>query len=104
MEDPQHYLEQGLLQAREASRQLAQSNDATVRQVLNALADRALEACDEILEANRSDLSRMPEDDPKQRKPDISLARKKINWEPIISLDEGLGETIAYFKDLLETI
>ncbi|GHU41403.1 NAD-dependent dehydratase [Clostridia bacterium] len=40
----------------------------------------------------------LPQDDPKQRKPDISLAKEKLNWEPKIALDEGLLKTIAYFK------
>jgi len=40
----------------------------------------------------------LPADDPKQRKPDISLARKKLNWEPAVSLEEGLKETIQYFR------
>ncbi len=38
------------------------------------------------------------EDDPKQRKPDISLARKKLNWNPEFSLDEGLKITLDYFR------
>ena len=40
----------------------------------------------------------LPADDPKQRKPDISLAREKLNWEPAVSLEEGLKETIQYFR------
>ncbi len=40
----------------------------------------------------------LPTDDPKQRKPDISLAREKLNWEPSVSLEEGLKETIQYFR------
>ena len=40
----------------------------------------------------------LPSDDPKQRQPDISLAKNKLNWEPIISLNEGLSKTIDYFK------
>ncbi len=43
-----------------------------------------------------------PADDPKQRRPDISLARKIMNWEPKISLDEGLPRTIDYFRNTLE--
>lgn len=45
---------------------------------------------------------KLPSDDPMQRKPDISLANKKLNWEPKIKLDEGLVKTIEYFKKLLE--
>ena len=43
----------------------------------------------------------LPEDDPKQRKPDISIARGKINWEPKISLVNGLKQTINYFEKIL---
>ena len=40
----------------------------------------------------------LPQDDPKQRKPDIALAKVKLNWEPKIALKEGLLKTIEYFK------
>ncbi|MFA5775979.1 MAG: UDP-glucuronic acid decarboxylase family protein [Patescibacteria group bacterium] len=40
----------------------------------------------------------LPADDPKQRKPDISLAKKVLNWEPKIKLNEGLKKTVEYFK------
>ncbi len=40
----------------------------------------------------------LPEDDPMQRCPDISLAKEKLNWEPKIKLEEGLKKTINYFK------
>ncbi len=43
----------------------------------------------------------LPPDDPRQRKPEISLAGSKLGWEPKVSLDDGLKETIAYFKKLL---
>ena len=43
----------------------------------------------------------LPQDDPKQRQPDITLAREKLGWEPTISLEDGLKETIAYFKKTL---
>ncbi len=43
----------------------------------------------------------LPSDDPKQRQPDIRLAREKLGWEPKIPLEEGLKHTIAYFKELL---
>ena len=42
----------------------------------------------------------LPGDDPARRRPDISLARKMLGWEPAVSLDEGLGRTIAYFRQL----
>lgn len=44
----------------------------------------------------------LPEDDPKQRQPDITLAKKKLNWEPRVPLRQGLEKTIAYFADLLK--
>lgn len=43
----------------------------------------------------------LPEDDPRQRQPDISLAKSTLNWEPTVSLEDGLKETIPYFKKLL---
>jgi UDP-glucuronate decarboxylase len=43
----------------------------------------------------------LPSDDPRQRQPDISLARSALQWEPKVSLDDGLKETIAYFRKLL---
>ena len=43
----------------------------------------------------------LPEDDPKQRCPDISLARNSLNWEPTVGLVEGLEKTIEYFKQVL---
>jgi UDP-glucuronate decarboxylase len=43
----------------------------------------------------------LPSDDPKQRQPDITLAKAKLGWEPKVNLEDGLKETIAYFKALL---
>ena len=43
----------------------------------------------------------LPSDDPKQRRPDISLAKQALDWEPTVSLEEGLVKTIAYFRHLL---
>lgn len=43
----------------------------------------------------------LPTDDPKQRRPDIALARKILGWEPQIALEQGLKKTIAYFKEIL---
>ena len=40
----------------------------------------------------------LPADDPKQRQPDISLARRHLDWEPTVPLDEGLRRTIDYFR------
>ena len=43
----------------------------------------------------------LPRDDPKQRRPDISFARKQIDWQPSLPLREGLRHTIDYFDALL---
>ena len=47
------------------------------------------------------DLFPLPLDDPRQRKPEISKARELLGWEPKVQLDEGLGQTISYFRGLL---
>ena len=65
MTDQKQYLEQGLAKVREASRTLARVEDGKIRAVLEALAGRTMAAEQQILQANRSDLSRMPESDPK---------------------------------------
>ncbi len=44
----------------------------------------------------------LPQDDPRQRKPDITFAKTLLDWEPKVSLDEGLKPTIAYFESLLK--
>jgi UDP-glucuronate decarboxylase len=43
----------------------------------------------------------LPRDDPRQRKPDISLARRLIDWEPTVQLRQGIATTVAYFDQLL---
>ncbi len=43
----------------------------------------------------------LPSDDPKQRQPDITLAKKELNWTPLVNLENGLNRTIAYFKKTL---
>lgn len=55
------------------------------------------------LTGSRSELIQLPlpEDDPRQRQPDITKAREHLKWEPTIALDQGLAWTIAYFKTRL---
>jgi UDP-glucuronate decarboxylase len=43
----------------------------------------------------------LPEDDPKQRQPDITLAKSKLDWEPRVELEDGLKETVSYFRKLI---
>ena len=69
-------------------------NEMTIRQM-----------ADKILQATQSDSKivyvPLPEDDPKTRQPNISLAKKILNWEPKVNLDEGLKSTKQYFKQKL---
>ena len=44
----------------------------------------------------------LPQDDPLQRRPDISLAKEKLQWEPVIDVEKGLNKTIEYFRSILE--
>ncbi len=50
---------------------------------------------------SRIEYAALPEDDPKRRRPDISMARNKLQWEPTVSLEDGLKKTIQYFRDLV---
>ena len=56
------------------------------------------------LTGSRSELvhKTLPTDDPKQRQPDITLAREQLGWVPTVKLEEGLKPTIAYFDGLLK--
>jgi UDP-glucuronate decarboxylase len=45
----------------------------------------------------------LPEDDPRQRRPDITVARKSLNWQPVTDLEAGLRKTIAYFQAVLRS-
>jgi UDP-glucuronate decarboxylase len=64
-----------------------------------------LELAETILRLTKSSsrlvMKPLPEDDPRHRKPDISLARSRLGWEPVTQLADGLKPTIAYFRDLL---
>jgi UDP-glucuronate decarboxylase len=44
----------------------------------------------------------LPKDDPKQRKPDISLAKKELDWAPKVDTETGLGKTVEYFRGVLK--
>ena len=45
----------------------------------------------------------LPQDDPRQRCPDITKAKELLDWEPTVPLDDGLGRTIDYFRETLST-
>ena len=57
------------------------------------------------LTGSKSKLVRMPlpADDPKQRKPDITRARSQLGWGPKVELEDGLRETIDYFKSVIQS-
>ena len=65
------------------------------------------EMADKILQATNSESKityvPLPEDDPKVRQPDITRAKKYLNWGPVVGLDEGLQSTLKYFKEQLQT-
>jgi len=69
-------------------------NEMTVGQ----LAEKIIELTDSTSEIKYLEL---PNDDPKQRKPDITKAKTKLNWEPKVNLDEGLAKTITWVKEQL---
>jgi UDP-glucuronate decarboxylase len=50
---------------------------------------------------SRVEFKPSPMDDPRRRQPDISLAKAKLGWEPVVQLPEGLEKTIAYFREIL---
>lgn len=64
------------------------------------------ELAEKVIEMTESDSKiiymPLPNDDPKQRKPDISLAKEKLDWNPEIQLEEGLKKTIKYFKSIVK--
>jgi len=97
MSDQQQYLEQGLIKAREAARELARCDDATLCSVLESLADRTVAAENEILQANLSDLSRMPESDPKYDRLLLNPQRLRDiahDLRSVAALPSPVGETL----------
>ena len=71
-------------------------NEMTVGQ----LAEKIIKLTDSTSEIKYLEL---PNDDPKQRKPDITKAKTKLNWEPKVNLDEGLAKTITWVEEQLST-
>ena len=73
----------------------------------NAVEFTVLELAEKVLQlvggASRLLFQDLPQDDPKQRQPDIALARRALDWEPRVALEDGLRETVAYFRALLAT-
>jgi UDP-glucuronate decarboxylase len=71
-------------------------DEFTIRQ----LAEKVIE-----MTGSKSELvfKELPSDDPTQRRPDITKARKELGWEPQVKLEQGLEKTIAYFDGLLKS-
>ena len=69
-------------------------HDFTIKQLAEKVLELIPESKSKIIYKD------LPQDDPKQRKPDISLAKEKLDWEPKIELKEGLKKTIEYFKNI----
>jgi UDP-glucuronate decarboxylase len=73
---------------------LGNPNEFTIRQ----LADKVIELTGS---KSKLDFRPLPSDDPMQRQPDISLAKKALGWQPQVRLEEGIRKTIQYFQTLL---
>jgi UDP-glucuronate decarboxylase len=73
---------------------LGNPNEFTIRELAEAVIDLTGSA-------SRIEYQPLPQDDPRQRQPDIALARERLGWEPQVQLREGLIKTIAYFEELL---
>ena len=72
---------------------IGNDNEMTINELVNVLKT--------LIDTNSKIVYReLPIDDPKQRKPDISLAKKILNWVPKTNLEEGLKKTKSYFKHL----
>jgi UDP-glucuronate decarboxylase len=67
-----------------------------------------LELAELVLKLTRSNskfvFKPLPSDDPRQRQPDVSLAKEVLGWSPTTELEQGLERTIRYFKDRIDVI
>jgi len=66
----------------------------TIRQLADLVLELVPESASSLL------YRELPQDDPKRRRPDISMVRELLNWEPVVPLEEGLRRTIAYFREI----
>lgn len=75
---------------------LGNPNEFTIKELAEKVIELIPESKSKIIYEN------LPKDDPKRRRPDISLAKEKLNWEPVVQLEEGLKKTIEYFKKIVK--
>ncbi len=73
---------------------LGNPEEYTIRQLAELIVDL-------IGSSSRIVFEPLPQDDPKQRRPDISLAKRVLDWQPTVPVREGLARTIAYFRGIL---
>ncbi len=71
---------------------LGNPNEFTIKELANAILKQIPESTSKII------FKELPQDDPRQRQPNIDLARKELDWEPNIQLQAGLSRTIDYFR------
>ena len=74
---------------------LGNPTEFTIRQLAEAVLGR-------IVTTSKITQKPLPDDDPTQRKPDISLARKLLSWNPSVELNAGLDRTIPYFREIIK--
>tara|TARA_B100000927_G_scaffold69553_1_gene55076 strand:- start:2481 stop:3413 length:933 start_codon:yes stop_codon:yes gene_type:complete len=70
---------------------LGNPNEITINQIATTIKEI-------IGSKSKISFKKLPSDDPMQRRPDITLAKKKLNWKPLVSLEKGLKKTINYFE------
>ncbi len=85
---------------------LMASNETTPINIGNPIEVSMLQLAERIKELTNSSSKitfnkPLPENDPKKRQPDITLAETKLGWRPTVKLDDGLGQTISYFREKL---
>jgi UDP-glucuronate decarboxylase len=73
---------------------LGNPSEITIRELAETIIDQ-------IRSKSKLEFRPLPQDDPKQRRPDIGLAKRQLDWQPRVPLREGLSRTIAYFDKLL---
>jgi UDP-glucuronate decarboxylase len=74
---------------------LGNPDEFTIKELAEKVLELIPESTSEIVYKD------LPEDDPKQRRPDIALAKKELDWQPAVKLEAGLKKTIPYFRELV---